>query len=189
MKQHCSRILILGALLSIIPYIQGCSAFGSGSSWDPFRGTPTSSSDEASILATNSTQTSTPDGEFNEEPILADSSKRIARRKESSPVAIESSDLPEATSVEVIWEVPSKEVEGFVLRYGYSRENLSHEIQLRRDEVESYTDQEFGRVYRYILRDIPSTQPLYLQLANTIGDQTSSFSEVFELRAEKKGPS
>lgn len=189
MKQNTSRILTLGAILSIIVCMPGCSAFGGSSSWDPFGSQASSSSDNTVAPTTNSSDTPVPDGEATDEPILADSSKRIARRKESSPVAIESSALPEASSVEVIWEVPSKEVEGFVLRYGYSRENLSQEIRLRRDEVESYTDQEFGRVYRYILRDIPSTQPLYLQLANTIGEQTSSFSEIFELRAEKKGPS
>ena len=169
--------------------MQGCSAFGGSSSWDPFGSQASNSSDDAVAPTTNSSDTPVLDGEATDEPVLAESSKRIARRKESSPVAIESSALSEASSVEVIWEVPSKEVEGFVLRYGYSRENLSQEIRLRRDEVESYTDQEFGRVYRYILRDIPSTKPLYLQLANTIGEQTSSFSEIFELRAEKKGPS
>ena len=157
-------------LLLSLPACTGYSSFRH----DPFRDS----------LSTPASETPT------KTPILSDTSSRTEVKSETR-INIESlGDSSKTVSgIEVMWEIPNKEVDGFILRYGFSKNNLSKEVHLKRTELETYTDQEFGEVFRYILQDIPSAQSIYLQLANKIGDQVSPFSEVFELKGEKKGPS
>jgi len=82
-----------------------------------------------------------------------------------------------AAGIEVTWEVPSDPVDGFVLRYGEDRSNLSKEATIFRSELREERDPQYGPVYRYILSDIPSSGSVYVSVAAFKGDTVSDFSE------------
>ena len=79
--------------------------------------------------------------------------------------------------IEVTWEVPSDPVDGFVIRYGEERTNLSKEATIFRSELREERDSQYGPVYRYILRDIPSSGQVYVSVAAFKGDVISDFSD------------
>jgi hypothetical protein len=78
---------------------------------------------------------------------------------------------------EVTWEVPSEPVDGFVIRYGDDRANLSKEVTILRSELREERDAQYGPVYRYIRRNIPDSSPVYVSVAAFKGDTISSFSD------------
>jgi len=79
--------------------------------------------------------------------------------------------------IEVTWEVPSDAVDGFVIRYGEDRTNLSKEATIFRSELREERDSQYGPVYRYILRDIPESGRVYVSVAAFKGDVISDFSD------------
>ena len=91
------------------------------------------------------------------------------------------SPLPEITDIEVIWEVPSEPVDGFIVRYGNAREALSVEKRVRVDELQKLDDSERGPVYRYLIRGIPSTERIFLTVTAFKGDAISVPTRVFEI--------
>jgi hypothetical protein len=84
--------------------------------------------------------------------------------------------------IEVTWEVPSDPVDGFVIRYGEDRTNLSKEATILRSELREERDSQYGPVYRYILRDIPSSGQVYVSVAAFKGDVISDFSDAIAER-------
>lgn len=87
----------------------------------------------------------------------------------------------EITDIELVWEVPTEPVDGFIVRYGENREALVTEKKLAVQELETRTDAERGGVYRYVIRGIPSTQRLFLTVAAFKGDVVSVPTQVFEV--------
>jgi hypothetical protein len=79
--------------------------------------------------------------------------------------------------IEVTWEVPSDPVDGFVIRYGEDRTNLSKEATILRSELREERDSQYGPVYRYILRNIPDSGRVYVAVAAFKGDVISEFSD------------
>ena len=90
-----------------------------------------------------------------------------------------------SAGIEVTWEVPSEPVDGFVVRYGESRANLSKEMTILRSELREERDPQYGPVYRYIIRDIDGNGPVFVSVAAFKGTTLSDFSEaVSEARSE-----
>lgn len=110
--------------------------------------------------------------------LLFDSSK-VSKRTEAANAAALSAPLLEKkeAGIEVTWEVPSDSVDGFVIRYGDDRENLSKEATILRSELREERDPQYGPVYRYILRDIPASGQMYVSVAAFKGDAISDFSD------------
>jgi hypothetical protein len=82
-----------------------------------------------------------------------------------------------STGIEITWEVPSEPVDGFVVRYGESRTNLSKEMTILRSELREERDPQYGPVYRYIIRDIDGKTPIFVSVAAFIGTTLSDFSD------------
>jgi hypothetical protein len=85
------------------------------------------------------------------------------------------------TDIELLWEVPAEPVDGYIVRYGNFREQLSVEKKVLVGELEKRDDPERGSVYRYVIRGIPSTQRIFLSVATFRGDAVSLPSRVFEV--------
>ena len=92
------------------------------------------------------------------------------------------SDLPNA--VELLWQIPTQPVDGFVIKLGYSHDHLDKELRVTTSALERFEDPKHGYVYRYVLHDIPRTHPLYVTMAAFRGDVVSAASEIFELQAQ-----
>jgi hypothetical protein len=95
------------------------------------------------------------------------------RRQAANPVVLEK----KSTGVEVTWEVPSDPVDGFVIRYGQDRAQLSKEVTILLSELRAERDSHYGPVYRYVIQDVASEDPIYVSVAAFKGETISDFSE------------
>jgi len=80
------------------------------------------------------------------------------------------------SGVEVTWEVPSDPVDGFVIRYGEDKDNLTKETTIFKSELREDRDSQYGPVYRYVLRDVAKVSKVYVAVAAFKGDVISDFS-------------
>jgi len=85
-----------------------------------------------------------------------------------------------AFGVEVTWEVPSEPADGFIIRYGENRTQLSKEVRVSVAELQEERDMEYGPVYRYLIRDAAPESSMFVSIAAVKGDTVSDFSEVVE---------
>jgi len=106
--------------------------------------------------------------------------------------ALAAPDAPKQ-GIEFTWEVPSESVDGFIIRYGNSPSSLSKEITISATEIREERDPEHGPVYRYLVRDIEETGPLFWSIAAVTGQSISNFSDVLEVKPDhspsQKSPS
>lgn len=118
--------------------------------------------------------------------ILFGPSEKVATTPEETQSAPPSPILEKKSAgIEVTWEVPSEPVDGFVVRYGESRSNLSKEMTILRSELREERDPQYGPVYRYIIRDVDGNSPVFVSVAAFKGTTLSDFSEaVSEARSE-----
>lgn len=89
------------------------------------------------------------------------------------------------SDIEILWQIPEKEVEGFVLRYGFSRDSLDREAKVSSGELEKFEDPKFGFVYRYILTSVPLNRNLFVSISAFNQGKTSRPSQIIEVPAEK----
>jgi hypothetical protein len=82
------------------------------------------------------------------------------------------------SGIEVMWEVPSDPVDGFVIRYGEERDKLNREATIFRSELREENDSDYGPVYRYVLRDVPSGSRIFVAVAAFKGEAVSEFSDI-----------
>lgn len=108
--------------------------------------------------------------------IFDPSSKKVPSRRDENG-SVTSPVLEQTESgIEVTWEVPSDPVDGFVIRYGEDKDNLTKEATIFKSELREERDSQYGPVYRYILRDASKTGKTYVAVAAFKGDVISDFS-------------
>ena len=86
--------------------------------------------------------------------------------------------------VEIIWAIPKEPVDAYVIKYGYSKESLDHQTTLNVKDIEKYEDKHHGYVYRYFVQDVPDKDKIFVSMASVKGNNTSAFTEVFEVVAK-----
>jgi hypothetical protein len=111
---------------------------------------------------------------------LFGSTKSEPTPKEERQASASNSSLfleKKASGVEITWEVPSDPVDGFVIRYGQDRTQLTKEVTLLLSELREERDSQYGSVYRYIVPNLESDGPVYVSVAAFKGETISDFSE------------
>jgi hypothetical protein len=98
---------------------------------------------------------------------------------ETAGLAARAARLP-LHGTEVVWEVPSEPVDGFIVRYGADPQHALREVKLPISSLREDRDPEYGPVYRYIIRSAPPTKLLYVSIAAFKGETVSEFSELVE---------
>lgn len=88
--------------------------------------------------------------------------------------------------IEITWEVPGDPVDGFIIRYGNVPNALTKEVTISISDIRQERDPEFGPVFRYLIRDIASTDKVFVSIAAVKGNEVSNFSEVLEAQPETK---
>lgn len=83
--------------------------------------------------------------------------------------------------VEVIWAIPQEPVDGYVVRYGYTRDDLKFEEKIPAEKLDRYEDPQYGFVYRHVLKDVPPNSTVFVSLSAYTGRNTSPPSTVFEV--------
>jgi hypothetical protein len=85
------------------------------------------------------------------------------------------------SNVEISWQVPTKGVDYYHLRYGYTANNLSRYKKIEASSLEAIEDPAYGRIYRYELSGIRSNVPLYYTLQAEKNGRLSPQSSVMRL--------
>ena len=77
--------------------------------------------------------------------------------------------------------MPPEPVDGFVIHYGLSADNLESQIRVSSGSLNKDQDKQHGEVYRYIVRDVAADKPVFVAIAAYVGDRTSPLSSVQEV--------
>ena len=110
-----------------------------------------------------------------------------AAAAEGNPPAVSSGTIDRGATafslsdVEVLWEIPQKSVDGFVVRYGYNREALDGQVKLAAGEVEKLDDPVHGLVYHYVLRNVPPDKKVFVTVSAFQGQRESQPSVLLEV--------
>ncbi len=110
---------------------------------------------------------------------------RTTSKPEEGLSEVEEAPLPASSTstrkmvegTEITWESPSEPVDGFVIRYGEDAKRLDKEVKLSASDLKEEQDPEFGKVFRYVIRNVSPVKPLYVSIAAFKGDRLSDFSE------------
>ena len=81
------------------------------------------------------------------------------------------------SGLSITWEVPSEPTDGFIIRYGDDRAQLSKEVVIMTSDLREEQDAQAGPVYRYIIKNAPRDKQLYVSIAAFKGGTVSDFSE------------
>jgi hypothetical protein len=89
---------------------------------------------------------------------------------------------PSRTNVELVWQVPEDPVDGFIVHYGFQRGSLDHEIKVPSAQLERFEDPSYGFVFRYVLKEVPADETVYVAIAAYKGNTVSQTGDVFEVK-------
>lgn len=91
----------------------------------------------------------------------------------------------EFSEVEMVWEISQQPVDRYLIRYGFSRDNLDKEIRVSTQVLNTASDPQFGTVYKYTLKGIPRNESVFVSIAAENEGELSAPSEVFEVPPEQ----
>jgi hypothetical protein len=138
--KNFSSTLVCGSLLSCsLLILSGCSFLGDS--------TP-------EVLEDRSNEDTTFEDE-NEDEIEQDGGREASlqiRRERSTSVNRALYD-----DIEVIWEIPKTQVDGFIIEYGRPNSTSHKRERVQTAQLERFDHPRFGYVYRHTLRGVPST--------------------------------
>lgn len=96
---------------------------------------------------------------------------------------LEGKDKEEAkTDIQITWKAPNTPVDGFIIRYGDNKENLSQSKKVLIPALDLVKDPEKGELYRYRLKSPPQEDPLYIRIASFVGEVVSEDSALIEVK-------
>jgi hypothetical protein len=111
----------------------------------------------------------------------ARSVKAIATTSTKVPVEELEKDKKDSLGLELVWAMPNEPVDGFVIHYGLHKESLDKQLTLKSNELEKMDDPDRGQVYRYVVKDVPADQPVFVGISAFAGQNSSPISEVREV--------
>ncbi len=112
----------------------------------------------------------------------------VEQSKTETQVAIEELErkqFEKTADIEVLWQIPEQPVDGFVIRYGYERDQLDRIVEVPADLLEKIEDPAQGIAYRYLLHDIPTEKRVYLTVSAYKDKLESEPSAVFVVEPDK----
>lgn len=118
---------------------------------------------------------------FESAPAAQDAQQKAPGSISESDVAVDSR-VTSATrhstvdGIEVTWEVPSEETDGFIIRYGSDPTRMNSEVSVKNAELRREDDSQYGPVYRYVIVGVPSGKSLFVSIAARRGEFLSNFS-------------
>lgn len=88
------------------------------------------------------------------------------------------------SDIEVLWQIPTQPVDGFVIQYGYEKNTLDQQVKIATKDLEKFEDSKFGFVFRYVLGDLPLSKTVFVTISAYTGEKVSHPSEVFTVIGE-----
>lgn len=103
-------------------------------------------------------------------------------QEKSTSVAVEGLEPGEdLAAVEIVWTVPDEEVDGYVIYYGTEEDRLTDEKRIAIADLSVEESKDHGKVYRYLLQEVPEKQDMYVAVAAFRDELVSERSQVFEV--------
>jgi hypothetical protein len=93
---------------------------------------------------------------------------------ESNPIQITKTH----SEIELIWKVPEKRVNKYLLNYGYSADNLEFRKEVELENLEQFDDGTNGQVYRYVIKNVAADKSVYITITAIDKETSSKPSEV-----------
>ena len=84
--------------------------------------------------------------------------------------------------LEVIWDIPEENVDGYVIYSGQSPDNLDSELHIRISDLKVIDDKE----YSYTISPVDPDKPIYVAIAAKTGDLISEQSPAKEYLPDAK---
>ena len=129
-------------------------------------------------------------GLFSDENVASEnkgaSSGSLDNQPSNVPVELPPTDSNvTAQDVEIIWQAPSSTVDGFVIHYGFSKEELSFERRINAADLKLLDHPAYGPVYRYSISDLPNDRTVYVSVSAFKDTLVSDPSEIFAVAPEE----
>ncbi len=77
------------------------------------------------------------------------------------------------SGIEVIWEMPDDDVDGYIINYGFERDKLDRSVKVAIAQLERTSHPDHGFAYRYIIPDLDEKRTLYLTISAYTGEKVS----------------
>jgi len=87
------------------------------------------------------------------------------------------------SDIEVVWEVDSDSADYYWIQYGFHPDNIEYTVKVQPNQLTREHDLAQGELYIFLLKDIPTSTPVYVQIASEQDGVLSPFSRVFEVPA------
>jgi len=87
------------------------------------------------------------------------------------------------SDIEVVWEVDSNSADYYWIQYGFHPDNIEYTVKVQPNQLTKEHDLVQGELYIFLLKDIPTSTPVYVQIASEQDGVLSPFSRVFEVPA------
>lgn len=93
------------------------------------------------------------------------------RPSRSAPLEVEQ-------AIQVLWQIPEEQVEGFILYHGKEPERLDQEIKIPVSQVKILHDPQHGRVFSYDISGLSPSETIYVAISAYNGEFISERSPV-----------
>ena len=82
------------------------------------------------------------------------------------------------SDVEILWYIPEIKLDGVIIRYGYSPDELTETVKLLLGDIRIVQDPKYGPVMHYIVRAVPIDKQIFATITAYEGSDEFSTSEV-----------
>ena len=82
------------------------------------------------------------------------------------------------SDVEILWKIPEFKLDGVIIRYGSSPDELTETVSLPIEDIRIVQDPKYGPVMHYIVRDVPINQQIFATITGYKEDVEISTSDV-----------
>ena len=105
--------------------------------------------------------------------------RALSREQQNSDNTQSVEMAPRLTDVELVWTAAEDGADGYIIRYGYDKDNLNMTDKVSIGEVINIQDPTHGHIVKYVVRNIEASKRLYLSVAAYKDDTESIPSQIF----------
>ena len=82
------------------------------------------------------------------------------------------------SDVEILWGIPEFQIDGVIIKYGNSPDELTETVKLPIEDIRIIKDPKYGPVMHYIVRDVPINQKIFATITGYKEDVEIPTSDV-----------
>lgn len=121
-------------------------------------------------------------------PILVETQPQLPDEQKLSQVPVEAAPGKKPAgddSVVIKWLVPEAELDGYIIRYGFSATSLEYEERLNWKSIPTLDDESRGKIFVHNLVGLPTDKTIFVSLAGIKDDKVSKPTPIFSVNPTK----